>query len=493
MTMKPSLSRGPAVRSHKAVGAVLSTVLAATLVSLTGYAPAEAARQNSESSKAQTMPAAILKEVNVPGTTPMSAAAVDLAALGYTEREFYAEGKANRYSGADSTSLQTAQVIDGNRPYNTRVLVRTPDARHFNGTLVVEWLNVTLGLDGEFVFNEAHEHLLRAGYAVAAVSAQRAGVERLKTWSPERYGALSVDVNACGSDGGSLCSGDPLSFDIMTQVAKALKDNMGDSKPLPGLDVDNVIATGQSQSAIRLTTYYNTIQPLYNFFDGFVYWDRSDQLRSDQAVPAISVNSEALAPTWRPVTTSKYTRAWDVAGATHASLYGAQYIDDVVLRDKSIVGPNGPMSFTSLVAPSCKLLPVFSTVDSGLVVNAAFESVRDWITKGKEAAPSRYFDRDAEGNLLRDSTGKVQGGIRLAQFTAPTAFNAANNGTAFPCSISGHHRDHTADELKDLYGSHQNYVKQVRDTMKQAEKDGYLLKFDEKAAVRAAENSDVAR
>jgi hypothetical protein len=29
--------------------------------------------------------------------------------------------------------------------------------------------------------------------------------------------------------------------------------------------------------------------------------------------------------------------------------------------------------------------------------------------------------------------------------------------------------------------------------MKQAEKDGYLLKFDEKAAVRAAEASDVAR
>ncbi len=493
MSMKPQLLRTPAVRSHKVVGALLSTVLAATLVSLTGYVPAEATRSTSGQSEDSAVPAAKLTEVNVPGTTPMSAAAVDLAKAGYTEREFYAEGTANRYSGAVSTSLQNAQVIDGNRPYNTRVLVRTPDAKNFNGTLVVEWLNVTLGLDGEFVFNEAHEHLLREGYAVAAVSAQRAGVERLKTWSPERYGSLSVDVNACGSDGATLCPDDPLSFDIMTQVSKALKHNTGGSKPLPGLDVDNVIATGQSQSAIRLTTYYNTIQPLHGFFDGFVYWDRSDQLRSDQEVPAISVNSEALAPTWPPVTTSKYTRAWDVAGATHASLYGAQYIDDVVLRDKSFPGPNGPMSFSEIVAPSCELLPVFSTVDSGLVVNAAFESVREWITTGKEAAPSRYFDRDAEGNLVRDSAGKVQGGIRLAQFTAPTAVNAANNGTAFPCSISGHHRDYTEDELKDLYGSHQNYVKQVRDTMKQAEKDGYLLKFDQKAAVRAAEDSDVAR
>lgn len=154
------------------MGALLSTVLAAMLVFLTAHLPAEA-RSNAQPSKTPAVPAARLTEVDVPGTTPMSAAAVDLAEAGYTEREFYADGQGNRYSGAVSTSLQTAQVIDGNWPYRTRVLVRAPDARDFNGTLVVEWANVTLGLDGEFVFNEAHEHLLREGYAVAVVSAQR--------------------------------------------------------------------------------------------------------------------------------------------------------------------------------------------------------------------------------------------------------------------------------------------------------------------------------
>ena len=29
-------------------------------------------------------------------------------------------------------------------------------------------------------------------------------------------------------------------------------------------------------------------------------------------------------------TTSEYTRKWDVAGSTHASLYGAQYIEAVL-------------------------------------------------------------------------------------------------------------------------------------------------------------------
>ena len=88
------------------------------------------------------MQAAKLTEVHVPGTTLMSAAAVDLDSAGYTKREFYAEGTASRYSAAVSTSLQTAQVIDGNWPYRTRVITRTADARKFNGTLVMEWANV---------------------------------------------------------------------------------------------------------------------------------------------------------------------------------------------------------------------------------------------------------------------------------------------------------------------------------------------------------------
>ena len=59
---------------------------------------------------------------------------------------------------------------------------------------MVEWNNVTIGVDGEFVFAEAHEYLLREGYAIAAVSAQRNGIQNLKTWEPARYGALNVDV-----------------------------------------------------------------------------------------------------------------------------------------------------------------------------------------------------------------------------------------------------------------------------------------------------------
>lgn len=454
-----------------------------------------------EATAAPGVPSAVLTEVNVPGTAPMSATAVDLAAVGYAAREFYAEGRANRYTGVGGGSLQTATVLDGGWAYRTRVMVRTPVRHKFNGTLVVEWTNVTVGADFEFASAEASKYLLREGYAVAVMSAQRVGVERLKTWSPTRYAGLSVDVNACGADGASgtagtsLCTDDPLSFDIFTQISQALKLNAGGhNAPMPGLVVKDVIAIGQSQSARRLQSYYNSIQPLSGVINGFAYWDLSNQLRADLKVPAISGQSEALAVIVGPWTTSEFTRRWDVAGSTHASLYASQYIDAIVARDQSILGASGPISFTQWIEPTCTTLPPFTTVDVGLVFSNAIDSVRRWIRTGVPAAPSINFERDASGALVRDTDGKVKGGIRLAQFTAPTADQkAAPNGTAFPCSISGWHRDYTPAELKGLYGNHSGYVAQVTHAMLKAAKDGYILAVDALSAIRDAENSDVAK
>jgi hypothetical protein len=433
--------------------------------------------------------------VHVPGTTALSAAAVDLAKYGYIEREFYAAGTANRYRGAVAGSQQTATIIDGNWAYRTRVLVRAPKPGHFNGTLLVEWTNVTIGVDADFVFAEAHEDLLRQGYAYAVVSVQRIGVNRLKSWSPARYGTLSVDASNVDPQGGgnidacgpTACAGDPLSWDVYTQVAAALKANHGSQPPFPGLRIHDVIATGQSQSAFRLSTYYNTIQPIANFFDGFVLWDRAGALRSDLPVPEVSVNSEGLsglAPTF-PTTT--YTRAWEVAGSTHGSLYAAQYVDAMFNRDKALIGPSGePESFTQWVEPSCAVLPAFSTVPNGLVVSAALDSVKKWVEWGKAAPPTILFTRDASGTILRDSNGKVEGGVRLSQFAAPTADVSAFNGTAFPCLVSGSHRYYTPTELKQIYGTSFNYVSQVGASMFTAAKGGYILPFDAVTAVADA-------
>ena len=493
MTIHPgSIGGSRRVRGLAVAAAILGGLLSAP-------ATASASPQSSPSG-GPPMPAATLTQVNVPGTTPLAAAAVDLTAAGYTEREFYADGTANRYRGAIPGATANATVIDGNWPYRTRVLVRAPKPGHFNGTLIVEWTNVTIGVDADFVFAEAHADLLREGYAYAVVSVQKVGVDRLKSWSPQRYGALSVDASNVDPQGGGTidATGDTLSWDIFTQVSEALKANTGLNPPLPGLAVRNVIATGQSQSAGRLTSYYNAIQPLDNFFNGFVFWDRAGaKLRPDVGVPAISVNSEAfsaLSPVFAPYGTSKYTREWEVAGTTHGSIYAADYVDKMFNRDKSKIGPNGqPESFTQWVEPSCSVLPAFSTVPTGLVVSDAMDSVRNWITTGRAAAPSISFDRDANGALVRDSNGNVEGGVRLSQFVAPTAAVNVLNGAAFPCSISGSHRYYTPQELKARYHTHGAYVAQVIGAAVRAVQDGYELPYDAADAVQDAATSSVAR
>jgi hypothetical protein len=454
-----------------------------------------------------------LTEVNVPDTTPLIATAVDLASYGYTEREFYVEGTANRYRGALTASLDTATLIDGGHPYKTRVLVRAPEASKFNGTLVVEWANVTLGQDVDFAWAESYDYLMSQGYAFVTLSAQGVGVERLKAWSPERYGDVTVAVDNTDPSGGNVddcgpeptCPGDALSWDIMTQASKAVADNAGDLI-LPGMKVERVIALGESQSAQRLTAYYNTIQPLYDFFDGFVYLDLAGQLRDDLQTPAISVTTESTAvmenpatsgtgPVIRfpPSTTSEYTRNWGVPGTSHSSIYAIDYVDALVLRDETLPSPNGPITFTQLNDTlGCDLMPVFSYVDQGMVLNAAIDAVNRWIQGGAPAAPTLTIERDPDGRVVRDADGMAKGGVRLSQFTVPTAFLSPNGPSVF-CVLGGHHRDYTAEELKARYGTHEAYVAQVKAALDPVVAAGYVLQADADAAIKTAEDSDVAR
>lgn len=463
------------------------------VVALSTFAFGSAATAADTAQTQVAVQAAELTPADIPETSAMSASAVDLPDFGYSEQEFFATGEAHRYRGAVAGAQTDAQVIDDGWDYKTRVLVRWPTTGRFNGTLVVEWFNVTVGQDVDFAWAESHEYLLREGYAFAAVSAQRVGVERLKTWSPERYADLTVAANNSDPNGGSVDpTNDPLSWDVMAQVSKALQDNAGEIPPLPGLTVKHVIALGESQSAGRLTTYYNTIHPLHKFFDGFVYLDRAGQLRGDQATPAVSVNSEANSVRRD---SSAFVRNWEVAGASHATFWGAQYVDAMVLRDESLLSPSGAISFTQVIeSMNCQFLPLWSTVDYGLVLSAAIDSVNRWIRTDRAAPPSSYFERAPDGvTLARDANGQVVGGVHLPQYDAPTDFVLGRNGGSAFCALAGHHRPYTPDQLKARYGTHNNYVAQVFDAVQNVKGAGYLLPFDASEARRAAVQSDVAR
>ncbi len=150
---------------------------------------------------------------------------MDLAAHGYLEEEFFLHGAAVSYElapgrrGAGEDGLM--DIVEGTRAeYATRLLVRRPvDPDRCNGTVYVEWLNVSGGVDIDAAWMHNVEELLRSGYVWVGVSAQRAGVLGppaipglscpLADWDPERYGTRAVPDDA-------------YSYDIFTQAAQVV-------------------------------------------------------------------------------------------------------------------------------------------------------------------------------------------------------------------------------------------------------------------------------
>jgi hypothetical protein len=190
---------------------------------------------------------------------PFLTSSIDLAAFGYTETEFLLSGDAQAFVNAGTLGNDGVwNVTPGaTAPYSTRMLVRTPvNPANFNGTVVVEWLNVSGGIDADPEFDYAHVELLRAGYAWVGVTAQFLGAAFLPTFDSVRYASISHP-------------GDSFSYDMFSQAGAAILH--GNPKPLGTLTplVRRVLAAGESQSAFRMFTYYNAIQPVAQVFDGF--------------------------------------------------------------------------------------------------------------------------------------------------------------------------------------------------------------------------------
>src|SRR5687768_5156429 len=209
------------------------------------------------------------------GISLVAGRSVDLATSGFVEEEYTAEGTATSYrsDGPLPTDGTFELTEDATADYRTRIVVRRPaSAEHFNGTVVVEWLNVSAGFDSTPDFSYMADELLRGGYAWAGVSAQRIGIEGgpvavstggaaddlagkgIKALDPARYATLSHP-------------GDAFAYDIYTQVGRALRS--GDGGALGPLEPEQLLAVGESQSGFALTTYVNGVQPLTLAYDGF--------------------------------------------------------------------------------------------------------------------------------------------------------------------------------------------------------------------------------
>src|SRR5215471_18018484 len=138
---------------------------------------------------AQGQPAVLAPPVVTPlATTAASHPWLAWAPLesGYVEEEFQFSGEAGMYHYASSFPPPWDLTLENRQPYASRLIVRRPtDPAAFNGTVIVEWLNVTAGYDVDIEWNTVAQYLQRSGYAFVGVSAQAAGVAALKKWDPQ--------------------------------------------------------------------------------------------------------------------------------------------------------------------------------------------------------------------------------------------------------------------------------------------------------------------
>jgi hypothetical protein len=419
---------------------------------------------------------------------PFAAAVEDLSAISYVEEEFFVSGIAPRYrpTGPLGEDGHWAVEVAGHEAFRTRVLVQRPsDAAHFNGTVVVCWNNVTAGFELLADVSSA----LAEGFAFACVSAQSVGVDGvgsrplgLRAWDPERYREL-------------VHPGDVFSYGIFTEAARAV----GPARttvpvdPLGGLVVERLLALGASQSAGRLATYVNAVQPLEGVFDGFLLLvhfgsgtaleddDLFDaaapspppifrlrtRLREDLGIPVMVLNSETETMTYfgsRQEDTDTF-RFWEVAGASHGPR------PQVERRAVKLARDGYPMPQRSGGPPS--------EIAYAPVAGAAMAHLQRWMTGG--APPPRRPPIEVAGDppaIVRDEHKNARGGIRLPQIEVPVAHNTGVSPVQGLGGLGGHSEPFAPAALAALYASRADYQARFAEAARAAVTAGVVSRAD---------------
>jgi hypothetical protein len=428
---------------------------------------------------------------------PLSANSLDLAGSGYEEEEFFASGTASAFKATSSPSNGKWSIAPTtSASYRTRILVRRPtDPARFNGTVVVEWMNVSSG-ESAPDWDYLNPELMRAGYAYVAVSAQALGVDGgtpiLGSVDPGSNGGL---IGADPARYGSLHHpGDQYAMDMFAQIGKSLQATKVPA--LGGLHPRHVVAVGESQSAFYLTTFADTLQPLTDTFAGIFIHSRGGSgaalsgasITSDQGAAGLRIRTDLKVPVFmfetqtdlvelgyaaaRQPNTSRI-RTWEVAGTAHADAY--------------------------LVGAAASLLGCTTPVNDGpqhLVVQAAFAAFNNWVDHGTPPPSPAPFRLEAThpAALTLDGHGNVVGGVRTPAVDVPvsTLSGAAPPGASAICSLFGSTTPFDSTKLASLYGDKASFLAAYKTSLDTSIKGGFILGADRPAVLALAEQVEFA-
>lgn len=436
------------------------------------------------------------------GAGQAPATTIDLAAVGYVEQEFFIEGKATSYDPVGTLGVDGKWTVKpgASMPYRTRIIVRRPkEASAFSGTVLVEWLNVSAGADGDPDWGYASDEIIRSGDAWVGVSAQAVGVNGggaivggtsagggLVKADPVRYGSL-------------VHPGDAFSFDIFTQAATALRAFDGPS-PVGDLKPTHIIAAGESQSAFYMTTYINAIQPIVGLFDGFFVHSRGGgaptlgtagglatsaadaiAIRDDLDVPVLVFLTETdltvLGYGYLDQPDSKNIKVWETAGTAHADSY-------LLVQVYHLGADSNLAAIVNCAAP-------LNAGPQHELLLAALHHLVDWVANGNvpPTAPRLELSSASPPVLARDDQGIAIGGIRSPLVDVPVAVlsgDLVEGATGF-CALFGSTTPFDAAALAKLYPTGADYLKAFRASTQQAVDGGFLLDAEARTMIANAE------
>jgi Alpha/beta hydrolase domain len=456
------------------------------------------------------MPAGVMEPVltHAPGKPKLLLGSYDIAGLGYTGDEFFVSGSASAYvpvAGLGSDGRwDAAPSVAAN--YTTRIVVLRPaDAAAFNGTVIVEWLNVSGGIDAPAIWFMAHRELVRRGYAYVAVSAQRVGIEggaslgfdlSLKKQDPQRYRHLRHPADA-------------FSYDIFTQVGRLVRGSAGSA----GLGLPNpeyVVAVGESQSAMFLTTYVNAVDRLARVYDGFLVHSRfgsaapldgtsifaapevsapdAVRFRPDLRVPLLTVLTETdvfggLRPGYhlarQPDT--ELLRVWEIAGTSHADNYTIQVsrIDTGCAPLNQLVAAYAPTD--TLMGQQLGHFINFAP-QHHYVLQAAIAGLHDWVRAGVAPPTAQRMELagDDPPRPVLDANGLASGGVRTPWVDVPIARTSGIGTSENPLShLFGSGEPFDTATIARLYpGGVTEYLDRFTEALDAAIQSGFLLAAD---------------
>jgi hypothetical protein len=416
---------------------------------------------------------------------PHGATHTDPAGFGYVEEEFFLSGEATSYGAATEDA-----------PYTTRMYVLRPaDPAQFNGTVLMEWNNVTGTIDASPVWYLAHEYLIREGYVFVGVTAQKMGQEpsplALKQHDPVRYGSLHHP-------------GDDYSWDIFSQAGMAVL--AGDPDPLEGYEIERLIGTGQSQSGGRLGTYLRDVHPYALRSAGPDRGATSDrrpahprQRRVFDGIMPMTANATNVPTDVGPVIWVNEVRAGhpqpdggdyrliEIAGAPHFTWWGLQAGQTAGTRNNrhglpSTWNRESAAQYGERGGGPCPQ----GFFPDRFAYSAAVDHMDRWLRTGVAPQGWPHLERTADGQPVLDEHGNPKGGFRLPAVDVPVARYSA-------CGLFGSTEMFDPAELAALYPTHDDYVSAMRASIDDAEAGGRMLPVDAAELLARAKASQIGR